>query len=241
MPEGDSIRRVARDVRPLLVDRVLTDVRAGGVRKEGLIGQRVVSVEPTGKHLVITTEDGTAIRTHLGMNGRWWRHPPGHAAPAASLLLATATDTLVCSRAMQVEILARRDPRHGAALARLGPDVLGDTFDPAIAVARARGLPPDTTVARALIDQSVAAGIGNIWRCEALFAERVDPWTPVAKLADDVLANLFARARLLMQQSAPHAVYRRIHQPCPRCGTPIASRLDATEVRRLYFCPQCQK
>jgi endonuclease-8 len=242
MPEGDSIRRVAADVRPLLVGKQLTHVRAGGVEHGALAGQTVVSVEPVGKHLLVTTDGDVQIRTHLGMNGRWWRHPPGAAAPpSASLALATADDLLVCTRAKTVEILGRRDPRRGAAIARLGPDILGDTFDAAAAIARARRLPPATPIAQVLVDQQVAAGIGNIFRCEALFLERRDPWMPLSALDDAALAALFAQARTLMQASrGPRWVYRQVGRPCRRCRTPIASRLDPVEVRHYYWCPGCQ-
>jgi endonuclease-8 len=247
MPEGDSIRRVAAHVRPLLVGKVLTRVRAKGLDHPGLAGQTVVSVEPVGKHLLVTTDRDVQIRTHLGMNGRWWRHAPGETAPpSASLSLATADDLLVCTRAMTVEILERRDPRRGAAVARLGPDVLADDFDPAAAVARARTRAPTTPLGQLLLDQTVAAGIGNIYRCEALFLESKSPWAPLSSVDDAALAALYARARALMQESLAGTrrgarwVYGQQGRPCRRCRTIVASRLDPAEVRHVYFCPTCQ-
>jgi len=263
MPEGDSIRRIAAAMRPHLLARALRRVRAGGTEHPALAGQTVVAIDPIGKHLLITTDRGTVIRSHLGMNGRWWRHPrdapPRHAA-SASLLLETDTDVLTCTRAAEVEIRDRRDPRFGAAIARLGPDVLADTFDTAEAIARARRLPADTPVASVLLDQKVACGIGNIYKCEALFMEAIDPGRPLARIGDAGLAALFLRARALMQQNlAPgrrrtrdvrgaypdqavrYWVYRRSGQPCHRCGTRVASRIDGGEQRRTYWCPTCQR
>jgi endonuclease-8 len=246
MPEGDSIRRVAAHLGPLLVGKPLLGVRAGGLEHTALAGQTVVSVEPIGKHLLITTDGDVQIRTHLGMNGRWRRYPAGAVPPpSASLALATADDILVCSRAKTVEILGRRDPRRGAAVARLGPDILGDSFDLAATVARARSLPPETPIAQVLIDQRVAAGIGNIYRCEALFLERRAPETPVSALDDAAIAALFTQARAEMQASvrvgrrAARWVYGQTGQPCRRCGTRIVSGLDAAP-RRIYWCPDCQ-
>lgn len=249
MPEGDSIRRVAAAMRPHLVGKTLTEVRAGGIVHAALAGQTVVSIEPIGKHLVITTDRGAVIRSHLGMNGRWWRHPasapPPHAR-SASLLLATDETILTCTKAMQVEIRDRRDPRLGAAIARLGPDILGDAFDAREVVARARRLPADTPIASVLLDQSVACGIGNIYTCESLFLESTSPARRLADLDDAALARLYDRARALLQESVAGGrqrtrwVYRRAGQPCRRCRTPVASRVAGGELRRSYFCPRCQ-
>jgi endonuclease-8 len=248
MPEGDSIRKIAAAMRPVLVGKQLASVRAGGVEHGALAGQTVVDVEPHGKHLLITTDRGVVIRSHLGMNGRWWRHPasaPPRSAAAASLVVATADDILVCSKAMQVEIRDRRDPRMGAAIRRLGPDILGESFDTAEAIARARRLPPDTPAASMLLDQGVACGIGNIYKCEALWLERRAPSTPIAALDDAALAALLGQARELMQASVagrrrPFQVYRRAGEPCPRCRTRIASEVEGGELRRTYWCPGCQ-
>jgi endonuclease-8 len=245
MPEGDSIRRVAARVRPLLAGKALTFARARGVEQRALVGQTVVSVEPVGKHLLITTDADVEIRTHLGMNGRWYRiAPDAPPPPSATLALATSDDVLVCT-GMTVEILARRDPRRGAAVARLGPDILGDSFDATAAVARARSLPPTTRVSDVLVDQRVSAGIGNIYRCEALFLEGVSPTATLAQVDDATLTALLARARELMQQSvagtrSPRSVYRQVGRPCPRCRTPVRSALDPA-ARRIYYCPRCQR
>jgi endonuclease VIII len=96
-----------------------------------------------------------------------------------------------------------------------------------------------------LLDQAVACGIGNIYKCESLWLERRAPSTPIASLDDAALAALFARARELMQASVagrrrPFQVYRRAGEPCPRCRTRIASEVEGGELRRTYWCPACQ-
>src|SRR5687767_6271051 len=120
MPEGDSIFRVAALLRPLIVGKPLLRVRTQGLERAALAGRPVRAVAPTGKHLVIELDGDTTIRSHLGMNGRWRRWPPGGGAdveriPAGdrSLELHTETDLLVCLGAREVEIRDRRDPRHG--------------------------------------------------------------------------------------------------------------------------------
>ena len=74
-----------------------------------------------------------------------------------------------------------RDPR----LARLGPDVLADDFDPQVAAARIRSTGPDLRLGDALLGQRLVAGIGNIFRSEGCFAAGIDPRTPVGEVADD--------------------------------------------------------
>ena len=104
------------------------------------------------------------------------------------------------------------------------------------------------SISEALLDQRALAGIGNIWRNETLFAERVDPWAPVEGLDDAALDRLIATARRLLRESAglargraPTRVYRRTGRPCPRCRTPIRSRpLSAEITRTTYWCPTCQ-
>lgn len=249
MPEGDSIRRVAAAMRPYLEGQTLRRVVAEGTEHPALAGQEVTAIEAIGKHLLITTARGTVIRSHLGMNGRWWRHPrakPPRHAPSASLLIETDTDVLTCTRAADVELRDRRDPRYGAAIRRLGPDILGDTFDLDAVIARARALPSDTPAASILLDQKVACGIGNIFKCETLFAESVAPTRPLARLDDATLRALFLRARAFMQAAMapggrrPRHVYGRAGEPCERCRTRIASRVEGGELRRTYWCPRCQ-
>ena len=72
MPEGDSIHRLAARLGPRLIGRALELVIVRGVPR-GPVGTRVTAVDAIGKHLVIATDDGTEIRTHLGMNGSWRR------------------------------------------------------------------------------------------------------------------------------------------------------------------------
>ncbi len=99
-----------------------------------------------------------------------------------------------------------------------------------------------------LLDQRVVAGIGNIWRCESLFAEGLNPWTPLSAITDDELGALVAGAGRLMRPGVASrtgvptgmAVYRRTGQPCRRCRTPIRSKRQGEQARTAYWCPTCQ-
>jgi endonuclease-8 len=134
---------------------------------------------------------------------------------------------------------------RGVAVGALGPDVLAVDFDPEVA-ARAAALAPACLVGEVLLDQRVAAGIGNIWKTEALFACRIDPRTRVAALSHAQLTTLYASAAALMRASVAggrpsYAAYSRSHQPCPRCGASIAVYQLGDPPRWTWSCPACQK
>lgn len=133
-----------------------------------------------------------------------------------------------------------RDP----VLARLGPDILAPAFD-VEAVARSLCSAADRPVGEALLDQSTVAGIGNIFKSEACFAARVDPWQAVSGLSREALESVLAHARSLMLDAVagghrPRAVYRRKGRPCPRCRTRILARGQGDDNRGTYWCPGCQ-
>ncbi len=259
MPEGDTIHRVAGVLGPLLVGTELTTVRIGGVVRPELGGAKVTAITPLGKHMMIDLDRGWQLRVHLGMYGKWRRYrAPRPAPPGASLVMVTATDEIACLQARDIELTARRDPRRSRAIAALGPDILAAEFDPAVAAARARatgGVP----IGVVLLDQRVAAGIGNVYKSEILWLEHQSPFTPAATLSDAQLAALYARGRELMRmnlgpgrrvtRTGPRGgrspddrywVYNRARRPCRRCQAPIATVVQGLQLRRTYYCPTCQ-
>ena len=255
MPEGDSIRRVANALAPLVGQR-LERVTTQGIARD-LAGRTVTAVQPHGKHLMIDLDDQTQLRMHLGMNGRVRRYSraEGDAVVArmspgrASLVLVTPSLVIIWISAPTVEIAPRRAPMRGLAVAALGPDVLADDFDPNACAERAaaHGSAPIATV---LLDQRVAAGIGNIWKCESLYACGIDPRTPVGRLTISMLAEIYSAARRLMlanlASAAPRAsrdqfaVYSKTNKPCPRCGSPISAYQMGDSPRWTWSCPVCQ-
>ena len=218
-----------------------------------IVGKRVDAIEAQGKNLLIRFDGGLELRTHLRMNGSWhryrpgerWRRPPGR----ARLVLEVDGSVAVCFDAPVVELFETRAETVHPTLSRLGPDLLSPDFDAAEAHRRLRA--PErasTSISAALLDQRALAGIGNIWRNETLFAERVDPVTPVRDLDDATLDRLIMTARRLLTESvrvapgrASTKVYRRTGRPCPRCRTPIRSGALAGDIpRTTYWCPTCQ-
>ena len=257
MPEGDTLFRTAAGLRPYLIGRDIRKAHAQGPgavpQIQRVVGKRVDAVEAQGKNLLIRFDGGLELRTHLRMNGSWHRYRPGERwrRPAARARLVLEVDgaVAVCFDAPVVELFETRTEALHPTLGTLGPDLLKPDFDAAEAHRRLRQ--PERagmTISAALLDQRALAGIGNIWRNETLFAERVDPFATVASLDDATLDRLVRTARRLLTASAglapgraPTRVYRRTGRPCPRCGTPIRSVPLSGEVpRTTYWCPSCQ-
>ena len=261
MPEGDTLLRTARTLDKWLAGREITAAasRVEGVAAEKLVGRRIESVEANGKHCLIRLDSGHVLHTHMKMTGSWHVYPAGHPwrrpERQARLVLTCGDRVAVCFNAPVVELLRPRSIALHPALKGLGPDVLVEPLDLDEVRRRARARPPSTAIGELLLDQRVVAGIGNIWRCESLFAEGHNPWTPVSALTDDQLDALVATAAMLMAASVAgrrfsdrqgrcppegRRVYRRNGQPCHRCRTPVLSRRQGEQARTAYWCPTCQ-
>jgi endonuclease VIII len=215
-----------------------------------------VSVEAAGKNLLIRFDNGLELRTHLRMTGSWHRYRPGErwrrSPSRARLVLEVPGAVAVCFDAPVVELFEARAETIHPTLTRLGPDLLDDEWGPDHAAEALRRLRDPSraswTISEALLDQRALAGIGNIWRNETLFAERVDPWARVEDVDDATLGRLVAMARLKLRASVdspagagPMWVYRRSGRPCRRCGTLVRSTPLATSLpRTTYWCPVCQ-
>jgi endonuclease-8 len=276
MPEGDTLFRTAAGLRPHLVGRTVTAARARvpGPRVERVVGATVTAVEAQGKNLLVRLDNGLELRTHLRMHGSWHRYRPGEPwrrpAGRAVLVLELPDAVAVCFDAPVVELLETRAERLHAPLAGLGPDATADAFDRAETLRRLRdprraGL----TVAEALLDQRAVAGVGNVYKSEVLFIERIDPFVPVGDLADAAMGRLVDRARALLLANRGTAtrittglagggaatmlgpaawrprggrlwVYGRAGRPCRRCGKVIFARRHGELPRTTYWCPSCQ-
>jgi endonuclease-8 len=248
MPEGDSVHRHAAQLRLLLVGKPLVAVYQRGLAVPRLGGATVTSIEPRGKHLLIETDRGLVAHSHLGINGGWRRVARPLAdewrIQRADLALVTAENVLLC-RARTVELVRSAFVKSHPALQALGPDLLGATLDLDDIITRARRGDPNRPVADALLDQQIAAGIGNIYKNETLFFEKTDPHTPVGELDDETLRRLYTRARELLTMSVGDRrhrmwVYRRRGRPCHACGIPISGELVMPLARQTFWCPRCQ-
>lgn len=255
MPEGDTILRAARALdRSLAGERVTSfESTLPRLAHADLAGRRIDGVEARGKNLLVRFDDGRALRTHMRMTGSWHLYRPGERwrkpARLARVVLATERSVAVCFNAPVVELLAARDVDRHEPLATLGPDVLAPAFDAAEAVRRlaSRGATP---IGEALLDQTAVAGIGNIYKSEALFLCGADPFARAGDFAPGELDAILARARALMSASVAGSalrpgrgarwVYRRSGEPCRRCGAPVRMRRQGASARSTYWCPTCQ-
>jgi endonuclease VIII len=275
MPEGDTIHNVATRLRPALEGKALVRFEAhrcaGPLPKPGTI---VTAVEAYGKHLLIHFADGHVLRTHLRMTGRWdlyrtderWRRP----AYLARAVVEVDGWVAVCFSAPVVEVTRERmrpsadpasadlasasghRPEHPG-LAHLGPDLCRDDADIDDALRRMNSISgPSVAIAEVLLDQRVAAGIGNVFKSEVLWACRVHPLTPLGEIDEPVRRRLLRTAAQQLRAnlgpgrrstvSGPPgsvAVYDRSRRPCRRCGTPIRQRTGPAS-RSTYWCPTCQ-
>jgi endonuclease VIII len=265
MPEGDTIARTADVLRAALVGRTITLARSQsqpGMRRvpdlSGLVDRAVTAVEARGKHLLIAFEGGYTLRTHMRMTGSWHRYRPGERwhrpRASASVILETPESVAVAFSAPVVELLTDAELRRSAALGRLGPDLLAAEFDPAEGLSRLRALDA-TALGDALLDQWAVAGMGNVYKSEVPFLERLDPWARVSSFTDEELRGALETARRLLRANTRGGarvttgsrargeelwVYGRAGRPCRRCGTPVRSARQGELARLTYWCPRCQ-
>ena len=244
MPEGDTLHRAAAKLQPLVgqmleVEAVHPRGRAANVAPT-LDGRRLESVEAVGKNLVLRFEGGVVLRSHLRMTGKWSIRARGTEPRGRPwLLLRGSEQEGVLWGGPVLEL-------HARALARLGPDILARPPDVEAMLARLRRADPGRTFGETLLDQSLVAGIGNIWCSETLWDVRLSPWAPLSDVLDvERRAALEAAARLMRGAveapgPPPRHVYRRAGRPCRRCGTPIRARGIGDANRTAYWCPACQ-
>ena len=257
MPEGDVVWYTARRLHEALAGRVLTrsDFRVPSYATVNLAGQTVTEAVSRGKHLLIRTENGVTVHTHLKMEGSW------RVRPAAERLTPTHKIRLVLANEQWqavgyqlgiTEVL--RTGEEDRVTGHLGPDLLGPGWDAAEAAEAVRRLTKDAgrPIGEALLDQRNLAGIGNLYKSEVLFLRGVSPWRDAGQVADPERVVELAR-RLLDANKARIGqvttgdtrpgrqtwVYGRAGAPCRRCGTPVRRRADGTD-RITFWCPACQ-
>jgi len=243
MPEGDSLHRAARRLQVLVGERVEVETPHPRAAVKGLAerlnGRRLEAVEAVGKNLLLRFEGGLVVRSHLRMTGRWRverRGTPRSGRPW--LVLRGAEHEAVLWSGAVLELVG------GRGAPRLGPDILGEPPDFGTMLTRLRS-DPERAVGDALLDQRLVAGIGNLWKAEALWEARVSPWRRLDDVGEDELLAVLEAAHTLMRTSVEGArparrVYRRAGRACPRCGGIVRSAPQGDNARTAYWCPGCQ-
>jgi endonuclease-8 len=262
VPEGDTVWLSAQKLRSAIGGAVVTraDLRVPRYATADLSGCRVLDVVSRGKHMLTRFDDGRTLHTHFKMDGSWRLVRPGGrwhggAPHEVRVVIETADWVALGYRLPVVELLPTA--AEDRAVGHLGPDLLGPDWDPDEALRRISAR-PEREIGPALLDQRNLAGIGNLYKSEALFLRGVTPWTPTGEIAD--LRALVTLAQRLLEANKhrweqittgdPRPgrqlwVFDRAGRDCRRCGTPIRCRdqgePDAMEqARRAYWCPHCQ-
>ena len=275
MPELPEVETVRRGLERHVAGRVIDEVEVlhpRAVRRHvpgpadfaaALRGRRVAAPLRRGKYLWLPADDD-ALLAHLGMSGQLVVGEPGRALSSHVRVRFTFRDggpdlRFIDQRTFGHLLLSPGGAQLPSVIAHIAPDPLEAAFDRAVFAARLRSR--RSGIKRALLDQSLVSGVGNIYADEALWRAGLH-W---ARAADrlrgpdvnrllDAVQEVFAEAlgaggtsfdRLYVNVNGESgyfdrslAVYGREGQPCPRCGTPV--RRDPFMNRSAYSCPVCQ-
>lgn len=265
MPEGHTLHRLARlhqrryRRRPVRVGSPQGRFTDGAALVDGHVFGKA---DAWGKHLFHHYAPDRVVHVHLGIYGAFSEFPasavPEPVGQVRMRIIGTEYGTdlrgpTVCEVITEAEV--------AEVVARLGPDPLRPDADPArawVRVSRSR-----RTIGALLMDQSVLAGVGNVYRSELLFRHHIDPFRPGTTLRADEFDRMWTDLVALMKvgvrrgtivvvrrqddHGAPAYrpdrprtyVYRRAGQPCRICGTPV--RTVELEGRNLFWCPTCQR
>ena len=192
MPEGDVLFIAAQKLDAALTGRAITRFESPlpELKERDVEGHVVKAVRAHGKHVIIELDDGRAFLSFLRMQGKWSVYEKSQMRERflektsrdvawhdeeTTLIIETETTVAVLSRAAiaQLAPLAAIERR----LSSLGPDLLSPDYDQAEVLSRLREH-PDLSIAEALLQQSIVAGIGNVYKSETLFIEKVRPSSP---------------------------------------------------------------
>lgn len=261
MPEGHTIHRLALDHTKLLTGQPLAVSSPQGRFAEAagrLDGRCLDRVTAYGKHLFYEWQSGDVVHVHLGLFGRFTTHDAPPPTPGGSVRLRVSSVAATVDLVGATECALIEPDAVSAILARLGPDPIRRDGDPERAWPKlARRASP---VGLALMDQSVVAGVGNVYRAEVLFVHGVHPEVPAKQLTHDQWLGLWQTLRTWLRQGVKDGfiitvppsqigkprrrigrrealwVYKQDH--CRRCGGDIR-RWDLSG-RWAYACETCQ-
>ncbi|WP_038055729.1 DNA-formamidopyrimidine glycosylase [Thermus amyloliquefaciens] len=263
MPELPEVETTRRRLEPLLLGQRLLEIHHQDPRRyrhtQKAQGQMVESLLRRGKFLLFPLSGGLEMVVHLGMTGGFRLQKTPHTRVAFRLEQGELFfhDPRRFGRIWVVE---KGDYREIPLLSRLGPEPLSEAFRfPEFWEGLRRSGKP---LKGLLLDQRLAAGVGNIYADEALFRARLSPFRRGRELREEEAQRLFLALKEVLAEATAqggstlsdrtyqqpdglpggfqerHAVYGRAGLPCPLCGTPVARGVVAG--RGTHFCPRCQ-
>jgi formamidopyrimidine-DNA glycosylase len=272
MPELPEVETVRRTLLPVIGERIASEWDSGqGLhmqrkpprkRLRELVGSTFVGVRRHGKYLLLDTDGPNSVIAHLGMTGRLRLHSTGEArAPHTHLVLGLGKRELRFVDARRfglIDVVKRVDEGTHPALAVLGPDALNEAIEPE--ALRAQAIVRRTTLKAFVLDQSVLAGVGNIYASEALWRAKLRPTTRTKRLTIASAQRLSTAIREVLERALDNGgttlsdfvdadgtegnnadylwVYDREGLPCPRCKSMI--KRSVLQGRATYYCPTCQ-
>jgi endonuclease VIII len=275
MPEGHTLFRLARSIEEAFGGRRVSVSSPQGRFAESaalLDRSRVVGAESYGKHLFVDFGDDRLVHVHLGLYGKFVVQEGPAEPPVGQVRLRLVADPADghpgaygdLRGATACELVTAEERQ--ALIDRLGPDPLRQDADWTRAwsrISRSRG-----PLGGLLMDQSVVAGVGNVYRAEVLFRHRLDPLRPGNTVRRSSFERVWHDLVLLMAagvrtgridtvhtptdpalvgrvpeppenaDGSPVFVYRRQGEPCFVCGSRV--RADVLAGRNLFWCPRCQ-
>lgn len=273
MPEGHTLRRLADDLDAAFGRspvRVSSPQGRFAAEAAELDGQVLSGADAAGKHLFLTFADSRSVHIHLGLIGSFriatglGGLPPVEGAVRVRLVGENPSGLAVADLRGATRCDLVDAPRVAEVVATLGPDPLRADADPERAWAKISR--SNRSIGELLMDQSVLAGVGNVYRAEALFRARMHPLRPGRTLGrrqfmaiwDDLVALMAVgvernRIDTVRPEHEPEAmgrearrddhggevyVYRRAAQPCHVCGASVAT--EDLAGRNSFWCPRCQ-
>ena len=277
MPELPEVETVRAGLAPILTGRAVAEVvvlHPRPVRRHlagpddfaaTLTGRRFLEPRRRGKYLWLPFDDGDAVLAHLGMSGQFRQNHRGDDLLRNTRVLIRFDDGDDELRFVDQRMFGGLSLSLGGAelppeIAHIGRDPFDPLFDLNAAADRLRA--KRSTAKRALLDQTLVSGIGNIYADEALWLARLPGETPTASLSARKARELLRAAREVMATALAQGgtsfdalyvnvngesgyfdrsldAYGREGLPCKRCGTTMVRRQFMN--RSSTFCPKCQR
>lgn len=275
MPELPEVETYVRELAPVLAGRAVTAAEVRWPRTiaapspdeftAGIVGQRFARFDRRGKYMLLGLASGATLIVHLRMTGRLQVGGPAFLPDKHTHVLLDLDD----GRRLYYQDSRKFGrlwlvPDPAPVLRRLGPEPSGQELTLEHLAARLAGR--TATIKALLLDQSILAGVGNIYADEALFCARIHPARPAGSLSSsEITALIGAVAQVLAAGVAhggsslgdsgltnyvrpggerggyqgDHKVFHRTGKPCYLCGAPVERIVLAQ--RSTHFCPNCQR
>jgi endonuclease VIII len=272
VPEGHTLHRLARSLNSAFAGQIVASTSPQGRFEDGAAivdGLRLINAEAWGKHLLVGFGRGRrtehVVHVHLGLYGKFpvFAHDDQAPEPRGALRWRLETSQAHADLRGPTACRVINEEERDLLIGRLGPDLLRDDDEPGDRelmwqrISRSR-----SPIGGLLMDQSVVAGVGNVYRAEVLFRAGIDPMRPGRSLTRTEFDEMWDDMRRLLRaglrsgriittrpedrdqpkgrvrREDSHYVYRRAGDPCRLCAGEVV--VASFQGRNLFWCPTCQ-